>query len=850
MLRGVGRVCSQHIKQAPLIPAGRHEPVLSLHSVHHHSFRTSCPCQAAGVSHAHSHRQVSSVHGNTVPHASSGSTRNISPRENRTHIGKGCKSSGTLIRTQYPPELVDAIDAFPSPEMNDAVQEGLRQITNSPILFGYFSNRETARKLAEDMALTQCPQRAHQVLTVAHKLGCRFKPSHYESVAHQLAQGKRWADIPALVSLGKHQCGRTSIRMLNWKARAFAECRRYDQLRDTLEEFAHENLHPTRRTFHILLSGYLLNRDLNLAKDAMERMAGAGFPVDASTHAVIVSAYRSLGLDPEVQMRAFNALHDVDGRASTAVLNSIIQQFLDANDRHGASRFLKAFGQASRPPKPGESVTIDIDNHSSSSVLNPQQSTRSTQVSYVRPDAATYTMLMNYMAKQRDLHGVLVTLNRMKVAGVKPDHGIAAALIRAYCFTGHEGAAVNLVAQMCHSDTTAHYLPSSLRVPQQHALPLETEGIQLTAEHFNVLMDGILRIRGLPGARVVLRAMCLNGIRPDEVTVQILMDYLDRAECARPRELIRLLRYLTSHTLSPTLQHIHIILRSIMRREKFLIYGSGWDVTAAKYSSKRQDLSLFPEGRVSFTRTTFEPTAGLRAPRRLRYDSWLRPIVRSLSRRNIKSDRRTIALRMRHEAVSKSELVTAKDVFRRMVAQGMHPTIFHYTALMDGYAKQGDLQSAEDVMQAAKQAGLEPNVVMYTIIIAGHGRQGDPDNAMRTFQRMISAGITPDVPAIDAVAHAYFAVGAYNVAKRTLVALWSQIRPFPEELAVAPLETLARVFRSYPENRTYSNKKLSKQEKRLLRWKLLGVLRAWERQKTWVEKERERDGHCETAATL
>ncbi|KAH7911935.1 hypothetical protein BJ138DRAFT_1084578 [Hygrophoropsis aurantiaca] len=818
MLRGVSRICRQHIKQAPLIPVGEKRSILVLHRIRNNSFHTPCPCQTQSLSQAHK-----------------GSTRTASQEEN-IQFGNnfGSQSSETWIRELYTPELLDAVDAFPLRETNNAVQAGLREIITSPVLSAHFSPRENAKKLAENMALTQYPQRAHQVLIIAHALGCQFKLSHFECVAHQLIQGKHWSAIPYLVYLAKNQCGRVSIRMLNYKTRALVECRRYDRLIDILQDFVRENLRPNRRTFHLLLSGHLLNRNLNLAKDTMEKMVKAGFPVDASTHATIVLAYRSLGLDADVQTRAFEILRDIDGRTSTAVLNSIIQQFLDINDRKGASQFLKLFGKANRP----HSIISSLPR-------SPHLSIHST----VRPDVVTYTMLINYMARQRDLHGVLVTLNRMKVAQVKPDSNLVAALIRAYCFTGRQNIAINLVAHMCYSSTAAHFLMSSLCAPREHNLPLEVTGISLTAEHFNVLMDGILRLRGIPGARIVLRTMCVNGIRPDEGTVQVIMDYLDKAESARPRELIRLLRYLSTRSLSPSLRHVHVILRSILRREKFLIYGSGWDVTAAKYSPKRKDLALFPEGRTSFTRTTFEPTAGLRPPRHLRYDSWLRPIICSLSRRKIKSDRTTVALRMRHEAVVKSKFVAAKDVFKHMVAQGMHPNLFHYTALMDGYSKQGDLQSAEDVMQAAQRTGLQPNVVMYTILIAGHGRKGDPDNAMRIFQKMISAGITPDVPSIDAVAHAYFAAGAYNVAKRTLIALWSQVRPFPEELALAPLKTLAQVFRSYPENPTYSNKRLTKQERRLLRWKLVGVLRAWERQKTWAEMGRsalERTEHSTT----
>jgi pentatricopeptide repeat protein len=312
------------------------------------------------------------------------------------------------------------------------------------------------------------------------------------------------------------------------------------------------------------------------------------------------------------------------------------------------------------------------------------------------------------------------------------------------------------------------------------------------------------------------------------------MSFLERAQGTGPRQLIRVLRSFSSPTLRPTIRHIHIILRSIIRREKFMAHGCGWNTTAAKYSKKRTFNPKYPEGRILGTTEHYHPTAGLKLPRRLRLKSWFGPILQSVSQQAIQSDRATIALRLKYEALARSDMGTSRTVFRNMLAQGLHPTIHHYSTLMDGYAKMGDIRGAKQVFQDAFEAGFQPNAIMYTILVNGYGRRGKPEEAMRVFRAMIRAGIVPDVPSIDAVAHAYFAVGAYSVARRVLREMWAQVQPFPPELEHADLRTLAVTFRSYSLNPELGRRKLSVRQQRLLHWKMRAIKTEWMRFEQWT----------------
>jgi pentatricopeptide repeat protein len=748
---------------------------------------------------------------------------------------KAKQSPTTGNLDSYPQEVIAAIDTCLAQTRELVDCEAVKRIKDISAHSRYFTDRDCVNRLAQDAVASSRPQRALQVLNIAHHFGCYLKPNHYEGVAYHLAGRSHWALIPLLVATAKHHCGRASVRLLNWNMRALVENKRYDQLDHAFEEFTNADLPPNRRTFHLLISGHVRNRNLKSAKQYLEKMAVAGFPVDPSTHAVIVAAYRSLGGDLKVQTRAFEGLRDLDGQLSTVVLNSIVQQLLDSRDEKAATRFMLAFdlpGGRGRDPTGSGNTTGLVGEHTpdTMSTRNPIDPPA------VKPNAATFSILLRHMAREGKLSRMLKLLDHMKQAGIHPDPSILAALIRGYLAAGRSREAISIVAVLLNarSAAVAEVFCSMMQVQPLITLPVDVQGVPLTAHIFNALMSGLLDVMGLKATRNILRTMHAVGISPDNHTVEILMSFLERTQGTGPRQLIRVLRSFSSPTLRPTIRHIHIILRSILRREKFMTHGCGWNTTAAKYSKKRTFNPKYPEGRILGTTEHYHPTAGLKLPRRLRLKSWFGPILQSVSQQAIQSDRVTIALRLKYEALARSDMGTSQTVFRNMLAQGLHPTIHHYSTLMDGYAKMGDIRGAKQVLQDAFEAGFQPNAIMYTILVNGYGRRGKPEEAMRVFRAMIRAGIVPDVPSIDAVAHAYFAVGAYSVARRVLREMWAQVRPFPPELEHADLRTLAVTFRSYSLNPELGRRKLSVRQQRLLHWKMRAIKTEWMRFEQWA----------------
>ncbi|KZP31223.1 hypothetical protein FIBSPDRAFT_44527 [Athelia psychrophila] len=750
---------------------------------------------------------------------------------------RNSKSTGhdTTRRSAFTPHLpYHLMTMVESLLSGNSHQSAFRSLRSSP-LSEHFQDRAKATLIAETMARSRHPHRAKFALALAYRIGCSFKQSTYESVAFQLAGAKHWRFIHPVVVLGRRQSGRTTVRLLNWQIRATIELANFANLETVLDEFEAEGLRANQRTYHLLISGHLRNNNLRLARENMKKMEDAGFSIDSTTHATVLSAYRTLGPAMEVQDHAFQALKDVDQRTKTIILNNLLQLYFDANDVRGVLHVLPLFRSGDSDVPLSQEMGINTIPYDGNGSMYPSPSI---PPSSVTPDLVTFTILMNHVGARRNLPSALRLFGRMLSLGLVPDIAAVSALLRAYFKAGEEKSAVGIIAEMCRSCAVPSSLFVSLGLDNKHQwpLPLSIKGIPPTAEVFNALMRNSLNRRGLKGARIVLRIMRYCHVEPDPRTIEIFMSYLERVQEARPRDLIRVLRNLTSGTTRPSLNHIHIIMRAVFRREKFQLQGSGWDVAAAKFSPSRRDHHRHPEDQISGTAAAFDPTAGIELPNMLSYRGLIKPIVQSLSSRHIMSNRATIMMRLKHEAVGKGDLNTARAIFEQMLARGMHPTKHHYAALMEGYAQSGDMRGAENVMTAALDAGIRPNVVMFTILLVGHARKGSPGAAIRTFRIMVAAGIRPDAPVVDALAGAYFAVGDYKVSKRVLLAMWPHVQLSRNFLQRGVrLKRLAQIFRR-SDLRSGAGIRLkgslSKYEQTLLRWKMDKIVRAWTRIRT------------------
>lgn len=716
------------------------------------------------------------------------------------------------------PELILKIDALYAQWKKKKRLDASAQSARDPGFLLRLQNRDMARELAVLIAGSTAPWRAYRVLLLARELGCTFKQNAYECTAHRLAECKSWSAIPAIVQLGKLQTDRTTVRLMNWRARAYVELSYFNKVDRVLAHFDREGLQPNRMTFHILISGHIRNRDLVKARELLSLMERQGYPIDPSTHAIIIGAYRSLGPDKAVQNRALAVLMKLGHQTGTMVLNSIIRQSLVANDLEGALEYLALFGKT---------APIEHEHDSGVNSIQPDenptkplaQSPPDSSSHILTPDVTTFTMLINYVTRSRDLPLALEMTQRMQAADIKPDDRFVAALVRIHYIAGDVVSALSLAASTCAEYPGARELFIQLGLdPSDTGRPnLVSSTVPPSIHILNALLSGVQYTQGLTGTKLVHAIMRAVDVTPDTNTIEILMSYIAKTDALRPRDLIRSLRRLSS-AIPPSLKHIHVILGAILRKETGLIRRRGWSVKAAAIRK------VVADNEVSSLSTTFDPLAGNDITRKRQYRALLRPLIKSLTKRGIRSDRATVALSLRHDAVVKADMVAATQTLQTMLDRGMHPNQYHYAALLQGYVQSGDMQAAEEFMESVVKQGVAPNVVMYTILIAGYASHGNAMRASEIFHSMVTAGIAPDVASIDALASAYFAIGAYNVARRVLFEMWNHVGPLPQGLEDVSLREVARTFRATSQ-RSVRKETSTSRSRRVLRWKLQSLAR-------------------------
>jgi pentatricopeptide repeat protein len=686
-----------------------------------------------------------------------------------------------------------------------------------------FSDSRKVSRLAQHMISTRYSREALLVLVIAHRLGCRLGKEVYESVARRLAEAREWKLITTLALLQKRYLGRRTTRLLDWRIRALIEVSQFAHLDRVLGWFEEDGLLPTRRTYHLLLYGHLRNRNIVKAMDVIQQMLKAGFSIDSRTHATVVSAYRTLGPDVGVQTRALDALKDADARTSTHILNALLQFSIDAHDserlRYLACHFDLGTFDACQLPLGGYRPLLREGESAALSQLI-RSSCQNHAVSRVPPDIATYTILLHYIASQGDLtsaHGLLEQIER---SSLMPDARFIAALVRLYFVVGRPNAAISVVSTMC-AEAEVHGTQAVFQdiifPPDPHdILPLPRVLPKPTIEILNALAIGMSRLRGIDGLQACLRLMKLCQVNPDGRTKALLESHLVNAEGFSSADVSRGFppnEHSLSHLVRSLASGLHFQFRAVKR--------SGWNCTPSrKHSARNRPLS-----QTSVASKSFDPTAGvvgvLPQP-----TSHIQPIIQSLTDRGVLADRRMFALRIRHEAVTKGDMTSAKGIFQMMLDRGLHPNEYHYAALIEGHTAAGEMAAAEAVMNSAERGGVRPNCVLHTILIVGYARQKNPEGAMRILRRMVAAGVRPDIPAIDAITSVFFACGAYRLARQTLLSLWPSVAPLPRNIDGASLKVLVFHLRNLHKGRAIS-KKLSGHERQTLVGKLEELSRIW-----------------------
>ena len=756
---------------------------------------------------------------------------------NKSDVGAKQRNNGDRGKGAIPVELVAIIDNHAKYGGDiDKLLSYMQSVPMSNALLKRLRDRNQARDLAVKLAESSTPYRAMRLIDIASTLGTNLKQNTYEGVAHQYAQKREWVLILSLATMGLRRTGRTTTRLLNWKTRALVETSKFGLLDGVLEQFRGAGLKPNAMTFQLLITGHIRNKDLTRARSCITLMKEHGFEVDASTHALIASAYRQLGPDKEVQRTALESLRDLGGEQATAALNGLIRLSLDARDTSTALHYLSLFddpkylvrkGPQHQPPLGGSSPSHSF-----------------------RPDSATFTMLIKHVTNENGpdlLDKISSLILKMRTVKATPNSTVAAATVRALCTAGDVHSALEIVARVCQQTTKFETLVNRIllfgRVPKVISLDKDhvsfiSRWAELDVHLFNALISGVSGWLGINAVRGILQLMETSKVTPDSGTVEAIISWFNMTERSHPRTLVRTLKKLLSPPNRPNPSLCHAVIASLTRRERTWA-ANGTAAPLPPPPSPRTDPSS--------AAGPLPILAGEEVPQKLGYRGMTRFIVQSLFAHRIQSDRFTFAQRMKRTAMC-GDVSATKSYFRAMLKRGMHPTAHHYAALMEAHTNAGMMDRAETILHLAMQTGIKPNVKLFTILIAGYGRQRKPIPARRVFEDMVRRGVEPDLVAVHAVSSAYYKAGLLELARAFLVEKWKSVAPVPfyRSLETVPFVDLAKVHRRLHEKKPIWSKhrvrdgRGNKAHRMVLRWKMKRVWDAWQRAVTPRRRLRKR----------
>jgi pentatricopeptide repeat protein len=679
------------------------------------------------------------------------------------------------------------------------------------------------RRIAKELAASDKPAACIRLLSLAITYDCHLNAPAYEGICWTLSRHKRFQLILEVFRLAKENLDSLTCRLLDWRLRALLELENYAAFRNVFQDYEEAHIRPSRRAWHIILAAQLRNRNVGASRQCLSSMEAAGLPINSATHVTIAENYRHLGLDRQVEDLALSILENLTPSKRVFVVNQLLESHLRCNDQSGLHQLFSFFDADIIGPVQRLLNLLDNfenPNVNSSAVRSPVS---------LLPNAQTFLIAIRLCMIRSDFVGAEHIFSLMARQGIELSPIILAAYMNLQFAVGKPSIAMYLMSQVLSSkdlDVLYDRLDERNDVQLDWKWPFSTFRIPPHIDVLNALLRGILDIRGLDGARIVLEQMRQVDIKPNSHSLKILIDYMVHFERTTPAAILRVLRQLFP-IFRVSLRHLHPLISRILHVEKKRLYYSSMPKNT-KMARRRlpENVDWSSDG----------PFAGVRLDRFLVRPSLARFLFASLESRGIRSDAAMLALRIRYDGVIKRDTEGAVDTYTDMLSRGIMPSVYHISALMEGFALRGETDMALKIMRAAKEYNVKPNLVMYTILLHGYGHQNQPKAAAELFEAMISSGIHPDVRAIYALCKTFILARRLGAAKKLLITLWPYIEPVPRKHPVTPLLELLKRFCQLDTSRPTSRRNLSRKKRALLQRQLTAVVKAYKRSSSLPEE--------------
>jgi len=120
------------------------------------------------------------------------------------------------------------------------------------------------------------------------------------------------------------------------------------------------------------------------------------------------------------------------------------------------------------------------------------------------------------------------------------------------------------------------------------------------------------------------------------------------------------------------------------------------------------------------------------------------------------------------------QLTEALAVYEELLAEGLTPSRYTHSGLINAYISSGDVQGARRSFAAMTGSGIRPNVVIYTTLLKGYCAVGDTAAALALFEAMAKEEplpVKPDLRSVNTFIRGCIRVGEIQEADKAFQAM-------------------------------------------------------------------------------
>ncbi|WRT67646.1 uncharacterized protein IL334_004618 [Kwoniella shivajii] len=434
-------------------------------------------------------------------------------------------------------------------------------------------------------------------------------------------------------------------------------------------------LNPTPESFNHLIQSFLETGNLPTARDIVKKANISGISDYSTQQLSILRGYRALGFDLDLEKRVLNDIETLGLPLQGRLLNALIRLRMESEDYKGAQGLLKKFNLE--------------DWSTSKSTSEAEQEVNATKG--VKPTSATAKLVFQLSSKTGDINTMKQVWTGMKITN-RVDDDVIKILLRSLESLGLHEETYSILKKTTTSDET----------DSEWSLP---ENVKPGIQSLNFLLGSLARQNGLEGLEAGLQLFHERDVKPDDLTLKIVVDYIKSSTQHQPKELALL---------------VNTIMRSSDVRPTQSLLDT---IVADAIDAISRSNTMFRELEPPISGNTFSSTAGLIPSSK--FQKLLEDILKYLESIDSRSSSRSLINRLRFDAMTSvkiSNIPSARIVWNSLIQRGFKPDHRHIVALIRGYSDAGLMYQAQDLLLLARQVGIPINKSMLFTLLVGWGK--------------------------------------------------------------------------------------------------------------------------------